>query len=366
MHTTASSGGVDRYFHGLGAALADEKVPFKAFAFESEASPPIPWLKSLGPAQVPLLRRWKSIRRVVRQNAGDGPTIVASHFALYALPLSYGMPRMRHIVHFHGPWAEESAAEGQSRMTVAGKWLIEKLVYRKAHHFIVLSQAFADILHANYQIPPSRISIIPGGIELERFSTPWDRASARIKLGWPSEGFIFLCVRRLARRMGLENLIEAFAQIAGRHPQSHLYLVGKGPLAKELQVKCDAAGLGSRIRLLGFVPDAELPLVYRAADLTLMPSQALEGFGLVTLESLACGTPALVTPVGGLPEVLRPFSSHLVFASATTASIAAGLEEVLIGQRPLPSADACRQYAEAFAWPIIAQKIRHVYMAGKA
>lgn len=359
MHTTAASGGADRYFHGLGQALAREGSPFRAVAFGPGETPS--WLRSLGSEQAPLPRRWRAIRQAAFQEKGSRPAVVASHFALYALPLCYGAPGLRHVVHFHGPWAGESKAEGQSRPAVAGKWLVEKLAYRRAARCVVLSRAFGDILRADYGVPASRIAVIPGGIELDRFSPPPDRAALRARLGWPADGFVVLCVRRLAQRMGLETLVEAFARIASRHPRGHLYLAGKGPLAGKLQAACDAAGLGARLRLLGFVPDADLPLMYGAADLTLVPSQALEGFGLVTLESLACGTPVLATPVGGLPEVIGPFSPGLVLAGSGPEAIAAGLDDVLSGRRPLPAAADCRRYAETFAWPLIARRVRQVY-----
>ena len=58
------------------------------------------------------------------------------------------------------------------------------------------------------------------------------------------------------------------------------------------------------MRLLGFVAEEDLPWLYRACDISIVPSVALEGFGLPTIESLAAGTPVLVTPIGGLPETV--------------------------------------------------------------
>jgi glycosyltransferase involved in cell wall biosynthesis len=95
-----------------------------------------------------------------------------------------------------------------------------------------------------------------------------------------------------------------------------------------------------------------------------MPSQSLEGFGLVLLESLACGTPALCTPVGGMPEVLAPFSPDLITASPEATDIAERLEEVLTEKVSMPSRTACREYAATnFDWQKIAQQIRQVLLA---
>jgi glycogen synthase len=114
--------------------------------------------------------------------------------------------------------------------------------------------------------------------------------------------------------------------------------------------------------LAGFVPDADLPLAYRAADLSVVPSIALEGFGLIVLESLAAGTPVIVTPVGGLPEVVRGLSKDLILEGSSPAQIAEGLAARLGARSKLPSDAACQSYAkDNFDWPVIAKKVKGVY-----
>jgi glycosyltransferase involved in cell wall biosynthesis len=110
------------------------------------------------------------------------------------------------------------------------------------------------------------------------------------------------------------------------------------------------------------VSEIDLPLAYRAADITVVPSQSLEGFGLVTLESLASGTPALVTPIGGLPEVIQPLAPQCIFAESSTSAMASLLREVLRGSVQLPSEGDCRRYAsENYAWPRVAERVRTIY-----
>jgi glycosyltransferase involved in cell wall biosynthesis len=95
-----------------------------------------------------------------------------------------------------------------------------------------------------------------------------------------------------------------------------------------------------------------------------MPSQSLEGFGLAVVESLACGTPALCTPVGGMPEILAPFSPNLITDSPEENAIAERLEELLTGKVPMPSRIECREYASThFDWHQIAQQVRKVLLA---
>jgi glycosyltransferase involved in cell wall biosynthesis len=95
-----------------------------------------------------------------------------------------------------------------------------------------------------------------------------------------------------------------------------------------------------------------------------MPSQSFEGFGLAVVESLACGTPVLCTPVGGMPEIIEPFSPELITSSTKASAIAEKLEQVLLGKVPTPSREGCRQYVTAnFDWHKIAQEVRKVILA---
>jgi glycosyltransferase involved in cell wall biosynthesis len=186
--------------------------------------------------------------------------------------------------------------------------------------------------------------------------------AAREHLDWPTDRPILLTIRRLAHRMGLEHLIDALERVRQRVPDVLLLIGGSGPLASQLKTQIDAAGLQNHVRLLGFVPEDELPLAYRAANVSIVPTTALEGFGLTTVESLAAGTPVLVSPRGGLPEVVRDLSDDLIFSTPAPAPIADRLIAVLTGTIQLPSLKACQHYVRTrFDWPVIAAQTRQVY-----
>ncbi len=352
MHFDAAAGGADRYFNGLLGGLREIGADCTAFAFGPSVTD-----VSLGDANAPLWHRWRAIRGAGWRALEDRNAVIATHFALYATALLPGLRHKTHVAHFHGPWATESAREGQNQIVVMAKRMMEQNVYRSARRLIVLSSAFRDILIRDYGIPSERIRIVPGGVELDRFR-PSDRLAARRQFGWPEKARIILCVRRLVRRMGLANLIEAFTKIS--HPEAILVIAGRGPLEQELRARAAASSLGERILFTGFVPDDDLPKIYAAADFSIVPSEALEGFGLTTLESLACGTPVLVTPVGGLPETVAAFDRSLILSGNDVPAIAAGLERGL--SQPLPSATQCREYAVTnFSWPAISRRVLDVY-----
>jgi glycogen synthase len=366
MHERGAGGGADRVFWGLHDHLASSAdIQADAFFFwhRSDQSKIGAREFCLGSTKQPGYRRLWNMRRRILTELQDRsrPTLVASHFAFYAAALLPKLSRLDHVVHFHGPWAAETAVERRRQINVAMKRMIERAVYSSAKAFIVLSHAFKEILVNEYRIVPERVHVIPGAVDLERFS-PGDRDEARVRLGWPRHAKIVFCVRRLVRRMGLETLLEAFAAVASKHPGSILIIGGTGPLRNELEAQVRSRKLSDQVRFTEFIPDAELSFSYRAADLSIVPSQSLEGFGLTALESLACGTPVLVTPVGGLPEAVRGLSRQLVLADRSAVTLAKSLDEFLRDTLSLPSAEKCRKYVEAdFSWPKIAQKVSELY-----
>ncbi len=315
------------------------------------------------PIATPLPVRWFRARHAAREALSHGDVdLVASHFALYTFPALGPVTTRPLVVHFHGPWALESAVEQDAGWYVRFKLAVENAVYGKARLFIVLSEAFASVLRERYGVPAERIRVVPGGADVTRFGIDEPKEAARERLGWPSDRFVVLAVRRLAHRMGLENLIDAMATVRRVAPEVMLYVAGKGPLAGALEARIAERGLEDHVRLLGFVPDEDLPAAYRAADLTIVPTQSFEGFGLITVESLASGTPVLVTPVGGLPEVVRGLSPDLVLAGSNAAALAEGLTGAVSGARRLPDAGACRAYTlENYTWASVARRTRDVY-----
>ncbi|TWT97962.1 Mannosylfructose-phosphate synthase [Botrimarina colliarenosi] len=359
----ARMGGANRYAEGLARALSARGIDQHWLVMGDEGEAPA---LSLGVRRVsspdaPLWRRYRAL-----QQGWDAicpaPDCATSHFALYAYPLLRRLHRMPHVVHFHGPWAAESRAEGAGRMVVALKRRLEKSVYASANRFITLSQAFADVLVKDYRVDAQRTRVIPGGVDVDRFDLALTRREARSALGWPQDRPTVLCVRRLVHRMGLERLVEAMETVRVAHPEVRLVIAGKGPLTPELQETIRAKRLGPAVELLGFVPDEQLPLAYRAADLSIVPSQSLEGFGLIIAESLAAGTPALVTPVGGMPEVVHELSPDLVLAGSGGEEIAAGLTAALDGQLRVPTSQECAAYARRrFDWPQVAERVLAVY-----
>ncbi len=359
-------GGADRYFYGLVTQLVRQDSSMRALVFgRGETENTGGQIRFLGSRKQSLLQRFKMLRRETKHEISGGraePALVASHFALYGFPLLDLLWRNAHVVHFHGPWADEASAEGESSRAVVFKHVIERAVYASARRFVVLSHAFRDVLIRRYRVPEERVDVVPGGVQADSYRTGLSRQQARERLGWPKDRVILITVRRLARRMGLENFIEAVAELRKREPKILAVLSGTGPLAAELSALVEQRNLQEHVQLTGFVPDADLPHAYRAADLSVVPSISLEGFGLVVLESLAAGTPVVVTPVGGLPEAVRGLSKDLILEGSSADHLADGIAMRLGALDKLPSDAACQEYAkDNFDWPVIAKRVVDVY-----
>ena len=320
-------------------------------------------IEGFTPHSEALLPRLLAVRRIgVPLLRGDPGLLVVSHFALYTAPLLAALADHPLVIHFQGPWGLEGAAERQSGLTVLAKTAVERMVYRRATAFIVLSTPFGRILEKRFGIAPEKIHVIPGGVDVARFNVAESRTECRARLGWPADRPIVLAVRRLTRRMGLDDLVGAVAKIRESVPNVLVLIAGRGPIAPELEQQIHALGLADNVRLLGYVPDDDLPCAYRAADLTIVPTIALEGFGLIVAESFAAGTPCLVTPVGGLPEAASGLSPSLVLGGTGSAAIAAGVTAALTGALPMPTAAACLDFARRnYDWSVIAERTRLVY-----
>ncbi|MBI4636027.1 MAG: asparagine synthase (glutamine-hydrolyzing) [Candidatus Rokubacteria bacterium] len=233
---------------------------------------------------------------------------------------------------------------------------VERACLRRATRIHVLSDFSAGQLWTLHRVPRERIVKVPGGADLLRFAPAPDRARVRAALGLPPDRPLLFTVRTLEARMGLDTLIRAMALVRQRVPGALLLLGGSGTLRPELEALAGSLGLADHVRFLGFVPEDDLPRYYQAADLFVLPTRALEGFGLVTVEALACGTPVVGTSIGATPEILSPLSASLIFRGLAPEIIAEDLAGILDGMRRDPAwaarlREACRRHAETgYAW----------------
>jgi len=363
---TDRPGGLNRYLADLLEAVTRTGASTAAVVLGPALSAPANVVRAGSPEQS-LPRRLLAARRAAVRASHDAD-VVDIHFALYGLlpVLTTRLRRLPMVVHFQGPWADESAlARGQKPLVLAVKRSVERAVYRRARAVVVLSEAFGRIVVERYGVDPNRVHIIPPGVDLARF-TPGGRAAAREHFSLPSVAFVVVAARRLDPRMGLDVLLEGWAEVQRSHPDAILLIAGQGEELERLAALAARLPDPSQVRFLGRISDEDLVLLYQAADCSVVPTRALEGFGLVTLESLACGTPAVVTDVGGLPDGVVGLDPSLVVPAEDPGALAFRLLGVAQGK--LPSQALCREHAEQFGWEEVAQVHARLYeeVAGRA
>jgi glycosyltransferase involved in cell wall biosynthesis len=287
------------------------------------------------------------------------PVLLVQHHPYLEPAVSTAPVRVLHT--YHGPWADEFAFHARAvdigscrRLLNAlirrGMRRVERRALRRAERIMVLSRHVASRLRRFHGIREDRIEVAPGGADFTRFRPLSDRAKVRQAFGLSERDSLLLAVRRLDPRMGLELLVDAFGKVGNEFPRAHLWIGGVGPCASALERRMQALDMGARLRLLGRIAEDELPRLLNAADVVLMPSHGLEGFGLVSVEALACGTPVMGSRGGATPEVLEPLSAELLFEPALPAIIEC-LRRALDRPGVLPSRANCAAYArQCFSW----------------
>ncbi|WEK54940.1 MAG: glycosyltransferase family 4 protein [Candidatus Cohnella colombiensis] len=350
------------YGHVVEGHLSLEHKPHQAPSYIQDIS--------AGSKKLGAIQRVRSFQASIKRRTPDfKPDVFNPHFGLYASMVTRkAIPNNVPIVtHFHGPWAQESLVEDRSGsllklLKYKCKHKIELETYHRSDGFIVLSDYFGELLAREYNISPERIHRVPGAADVTRFRPAENRVALREELGIREDQTLLFCARRLVRRMGIDRLIMAMSQVIAAHPNTILCIAGQGAMREELEQLIAQRQLQASVKLLGRVSDEALVKWYQAADLSIVPTITLEGFGLVTTESLACGTPVLGTPYGGTKEILEPLSPELLFKDGSSIAIASKLISVLRGDCQLPTREQCNSYVlERYTWKQASQSITAIF-----
>jgi phosphatidylinositol alpha-1,6-mannosyltransferase len=209
------------------------------------------------------------------------------------------------------------------------RWTLEdaRLVVANSHYTAGLVSASA---------PRAKVAAIPLAVDHVRFS-PGDRDAARARFGIHDPATTVIgTVTRVQAFKGIDIVLRAIAALPSHHQQQVVYLVGgKGPAIDDLQQLAHELGIEHQVRWLGFVPEVDLPDLYRAMDLftlctrELLDQRSVEGFGMVFLEAQSCGTPAVGTRTGGIPDAVRDGEGGWLIAQDDVPALAGILGELV-------------------------------------
>jgi len=213
-------------------------------------------------------------------------------------------------------------------------------VARHAAHMITVAAALKDYL-CDMGVPEERVTVLRNGVDLTFFRPAEDREVLRARLGYGPHSTL-LSVGHLIERKGHHLVIEALREL----PEMVLVIAGDGPEEAALRQLVEQWGLRDRVIFAGRLSQDNLRAHYQAADALVLASSR-EGWANVLLESMACGTPVVATPVDGTPEVVASAAAGRLTTDRTAGGIVAGIRALFAD---LPARDATRRYAERFSW----------------
>jgi D-inositol-3-phosphate glycosyltransferase len=241
-----------------------------------------------------------------QQSAGVVYDLIHSHYWLSGrvgviLSQRWKVP---HVVTFH-TLAKTKLRARAGEMEPQWRISAEKIVSQSADAIVVTTAQEQEDLSRLYGIARSKVHVIPAGVDLELFR-PIDKNEARQALGL-REDKVILYVGRIEPLKGLDVLVGALPLL--EDPENTRLLVVGGKPGQDAELErlksfADELGIGEKVTFTGAVEQDRLPVYYSAADAFVLPSY-YESFGLVALEAMACGTPVVVSRVGGLKTFIK-------------------------------------------------------------
>ncbi|MCL6647953.1 MAG: glycosyltransferase [Chloroflexi bacterium] len=379
---TPSTGGMQVYVREMGRALTAlghevdvftrqntpdqppvvrDRPGFRVIALPAGPVAPVP--KADLPLYLPCF-----VRQVLGFAAAEGRRydLVHSHYWLSGrvgrvVSQRWGVP---HVTIFH------TLAEVKNRARIgerepAERISAERVIINEADCIIAASQHERQQLVRLYAARPEQIAVLPCGVDLDQFR-PRPKLLARARLGLTAR-FILLFVGRLEPLKGIDILLRAAAGLEERADLAVLIVGGAADgypeEAARLRALAAECGIAERVHLLGPQPQRHLVDLYSAADLTVIPSY-YESFGLVAVESLACGTPVIASRVGGLTSTVRDGETGYLIPWRCPEAFLERIE-LLLGNETLRAcfAAAARPSVERFRWSTIASQLSGLYRA---
>jgi D-inositol-3-phosphate glycosyltransferase len=262
-----------------------------------------------------------------------------------------------HIIMFHTLGALKNAI-GVGQNEPALRIMAEREMVRDCHRIIAATEKGKEELVSYYSASPEKIGVIPCGVNLELFRH-LDKKEARRNLGFNGDSIV-LFVGRIDPLKGIDRLLMALPGLDTRRKLKLLVIGGdedSQPEVERLQRLSQSLHIQDSVAFTGIVDQKELPLYYSAADVCVIPSY-YESFGLVALESLACGTPIVATRVGGMESVINQGQNGYMVEDNAPLRLADRIAALLAQkEEAIESADSIQASVNGFSWSRIAEAI---------
>lgn len=260
-----------------------------------------------------------------------------------------------HFITFHTLGALKNRFEKgvrESGLRIA----VERQLAQSCSRIIVASERERQHLARYDHVAGKNIAVIPCGVRLDRFY-PLDKSAARRLIGFGPDDTLILYVGRFDPLKGIERLLQAIP-LLGNNANPRLVIVGgdgdRSPATLRLRELARDLGIFDIVHFPGRVEHDRLSAYYSAAAVLVLPS-SYESFGMVLLESLACGTPVVVTPVGDVEKFIQELENGTIVNNSSPAELARGIRKIIGRCRPAEAVQrAVRSSVERYSWSQIA------------
>lgn len=228
-----------------------------------------------------------------------------------------------------------------------------RVALRRAHTVTACSRFVLDDLESRFGLERGRGAVVPNGVD------PQETAPA-LPFELPFDRFV-LGLGRVVPKKGFDLLVDAFAQLAERHPGLGLVIAGDGPERSPLATRAETLGLTSRVALPGALGRGQVAWAAANASVFVLPSR-IEPFGIVVLEALRAGCPVVVSSRGGATEIVRDEVDGLVVDPTDVGALAAAIDRVLSVRGLAAALEAAgpRRAAE-FSWAALRERYVDLY-----
>ncbi|MEX0727780.1 MAG: glycosyltransferase [Planctomycetaceae bacterium] len=235
---------------------------------------------------------------------------------------------------------------------------IDRLTQRWVEMNVCVSRSVADFTHEQTGVPLSKLTVIPNGVEVERFQRAL--AADLTPFGLPPGIKPLICIGRLDEQKGHRFLFDAIARLIPTDPDIHLLVAGQGSLETALKRQVVDLGLTSHVHFTGW--SDRIPELLKASSMLVLPS-LWEGMPNVVLEAMAAGVPVIASDVEGVRELIAADRTGIVVPLRDSNRLAWEIQRLRTEPQHAASLGAASQafVSEHFTWDAVLERYTQLY-----